>query len=76
MYMNMAVDKLFQGVKVYRKNQFYYGLLIQIFQYLHLNGTLSEKDSRVESEVEKIAIANLGKKTYDNLLNEKMVSMD
>lgn len=76
MHMNLAVDRLFQGVKVYKKNPFYYGLLIQVFQYLHSNGTLSERDRRVESEVEKIAIANLGKGTYDNLLNEKLVSMD
>lgn len=76
MHMNLAIENLFHGTKIYRKNQFYYGLLVQIFQYLQANETLSEKDDKVKNEMEQLAIANIGKEAYDNLLNENLLSMD
>ena len=76
MHMNLAIDKLLNGTRKYRKNQFYYGLLVQIFIYLQANETLSERDIKAKTEMEQLAIENIGKEAFDNLLNEKLVSMD
>lgn len=79
MHMDFAIDKLLQGLRSYKKNEFYYALLMQIFYFLQTNDTLSEKNSKIKEELERLAIKNLGEDMYNKLIIERNfinISMD
>ncbi len=79
MHMDLAINKLFQGLCSYKKNEFYYALLMQIFDFLQKNNTLSEKNSKIKKEMEQLARKNLGDETYIKLVEERnlaYISMD
>mgnify|MGYP000888388545 CR=1 FL=1 len=71
MHMDMSIEKLMNGVKKYRKNQFYYALLLSIFSYLNTHHKLSEKNIRSQNELKDIAISSVGIDTYNKILIDK-----
>lgn len=71
MHMDLAIEKLCVGMKKYSKNEYYYALLISIFTYLQNSEKLSEKNIRVQNEMEQFAIKNLGQEKYNLLLANK-----
>ncbi len=65
--IDAAIEKLFEGLEKYKRNEFYFGILISIFSFLHKNGKMSERDSLKETILEEKGIQYLGKELYDSL---------
>lgn len=75
MHMDLAIDKLYTGMKKYNKNEYYYALLISIFSYLQSLDKLSEKNIYFQNEMQTFAINNLGIEAYHTLLANKTASI-
>lgn len=66
-HINIALDKLYQGVRQYSKNEYYYSTIINIFNYLKERNIFSERDERLENHIIQLADLNLGKDKYSEL---------
>ena len=67
----MAIDKLMSGLRIYSQNEYYYALLISIYNYLECNNKLSEKNNISRDEMFNIANKHIGENAINSLLNEK-----
>lgn len=71
MHFDLAIDKLMAGLKIYNQNQYYYALLISIYDYLERNNKLSEKNQISRTEMIDIAHGHIGENTLNLLISEK-----
>lgn len=76
LYIDKAIQRLFEGVRRYRTNEFYYSLLITIFDYLQSKNAMSEKNEKIKRKVENFAIENIGEKRFTEMKQERNISMD
>ena len=71
MHLDLAIDKLMSGLRIYSQNEYYYALLISIYNYLECNNKLSEKNNISRDEMFNIANKHIGENAINSLLNEK-----
>lgn len=71
MHLDLAIDKLMSGLRIYSQNEYYYALLISIYNYLECNNKLSEKNKISRDEMFNIANKHIGENAINSLLNEK-----
>mgnify|MGYP005760307565 CR=1 FL=1 len=71
MHFDLAIDKLMTGLKKYNQNEYYYALLISIYDYLERNNKLSEKNQISRTEMIDIAYRYIGESTLNLLFSEK-----
>ena len=69
-HIDLAIDKLITGITLYHKNEYYYALLISIFNYLTRCNKMSEKNIISQDKVQQLAIEYLGIETYNELLKD------
>lgn len=71
MHFDLAIEKLMLGLDIYKQNEYYYALLITIFDYLEKHEKLSEKNKISRKKMNDIALTNIGQDTLNLLLSEK-----
>lgn len=71
MHLDLAIDKLMSGLRIYCQNEYYYALLISIFNYLECNNKLSEKNTISRDEMINITHKHIGENAINSLLNER-----
>lgn len=71
LHIDLAIEKLMSGLKIYKQNEYYYALLISIFNYLETNNKLSEKNKLSHDEMLKNALKYIGQDNFYALLSEK-----
>lgn len=71
MHFDLAIDKLMTGLRRYKQNEYYYALLISIYDYLERNNKLSEKNQLSRTEMMDIAHNYISENTLKLLINEK-----
>ena len=70
MHFDLAIDKLMTGLRRYKQNEYYYALLISIFDYLERNNKLSEKNQISRTEMMSIAHKHINESTLKLLISE------
>lgn len=70
MHFDLAIDKLMTGLRRYKQNEYYYALLIFIYDYLERNNKLSEKNQISRTEMMNIAHKHINESTLKLLINE------
>lgn len=58
-HINYAKKKLFEGIELYPKNEYYYSMLLLIFDFLQDNGCFSERDEADMIDLESLVKKNL-----------------
>lgn len=78
-HIDIAIDKLLSGVKIFKDNVFYYALLISIFSYLENVDKMSEKNQKAKNDTKKFAMQYIGSDEFNKLIAEKnsrVISME
>lgn len=70
MHFDLAIDKLMTGLRRYKQNEYYYALLISIYDYLERNNKLSEKNQISRTEMMNIAHKHINESTLKLLISE------
>lgn len=71
LHLDLSIEKLMSGLKIYKQNEYYYALLISIFNYLETHNKLSEKNKLSRNEMFVNAHKHISNDTLNTLLNEK-----
>lgn len=71
LHFDLAIDKLMSGLKIYKRNEYYYALLISIFNYLKTHNIFSEKNFISYNEMSDIASKYIGIDVFNTLLNDR-----
>uniref|UniRef100_UPI001331B31F P-loop NTPase n=1 Tax=Ruminiclostridium josui TaxID=1499 RepID=UPI001331B31F len=69
--INTALEKLFEGLELFRYNEFYYSMIISIFKYLKQHDKFSDLDRKREMKFEERAKIGIGIDKYKELLDAK-----
>ena len=70
MHFDLAIDKLMTGLRRYKQNEYYYALLISIYDCLERNNKLSEKNQISRTEMMNIAHKHINESTLKLLISE------
>lgn len=73
--IDKAIDKLYWGIQAFKRNEFYYALIIQVFNYLEKKEKLSENNKLIYKKVERMAEIGIGKEKFDRIKEERSIKL-